>query len=108
MITYSVKIVIESWKSLDTEFFKAIDNTFQKQTSSQIQVSLGLEQGLNTTSWERPISALFLRLKKRNVFEIVKGAPLGFLKLQLMGKYGKKRRGEPLETSEKFWKKNRN
>ena len=32
-------------------------------------------------------------LKKRKVFKIVKGGPLGFLKVQFVAKYQKNRRG---------------
>ena len=39
------------------------------------------------TSREPPKSALYLRLKKRNVFKIVKGDPLGCLKFQFVAKY---------------------
>ena len=46
-------------------------------------------QGSERTSWERPKSALYLRLKQRKVFEIAKGDPLGFLKLQFVSKYEK-------------------
>ena len=44
-------------------------------------------QLLLTTRRERLKSARYLRLKKRKVFEIVKGGSLGFLKIQFAAKY---------------------
>ena len=46
------------------------------------------------TRRERLKSALYLRLKKRKVFKIVKRDPLGFLKVQFVAKYQKKMKGE--------------
>ena len=38
------------------------------------------------TSRERPKSALYLRLKKREVFKIVKGGPFGFFETPVVAK----------------------
>ena len=56
-------------------------------------------------SRERPKSGLFLRLKKRKVFKIVKGDPSSFLKLQFLAKYEKKLKGNHLETLKVFRQK---
>ena len=53
---------------------------------------------------ERLKSALYLRLDKRKIFKIVKGGPLGFLKIQFVSKYQKKSKGDPFATK-KFEKK---
>ena len=39
---------------------------------------------------EHLMSALYLRLKKRKVFKVVKGGPFDFLKIQFVAKYQKK------------------
>ena len=46
-----------------------------------------------TTRRERLKSALYPKLKKRKVFKIVEGDPLGFLKIQFVAKYQKNERG---------------
>ena len=58
------------------------------------------------TRRERLRWALYLRLKKRKVFEIVKGDPFDFLKIQLVANYQKKlKRGRPFGRQKKSKKK---
>ena len=54
------------------------------------------------TRQERLKSALYLRLKKREVFKIVKGDSFGFLKIQFVAKYQENWRADPLGTLKKI------
>ena len=56
------------------------------------------------TRRERLKSALYLRLKKRKVFKIVKWESFDFLKIQFVAKYQENWRGDPLETLKKIEK----
>ena len=53
------------------------------------------------TRRERLKSELYLRLKKRKVFKIVKGGPFRLFENPVCCKIAKKLKGDPLETFEK-------
>ena len=50
---------------------------------------------LNGTRRERLKSALYLRLKRRKVFKIVKGGPFTLFQIKFVAKYQKKLKGGP-------------
>ena len=56
------------------------------------------------TRRERLKSALYLRLKQRKVFEIVKGGLFGLFENPVCCKISKKLKGDPLETVKKIRK----
>ena len=58
----------------------------------------------NETRRECLKSELYLRLKRRNVFKIVKGGPFRLFQIQVVAKYQKVLKGGPFEALKFFFK----